>query len=75
MPDELKRSSIAARRWAVDVKNRDGRMCVFCGSKEKIHAHHIYSWADNPELRTQPGNGLTVCLSCHSRIHEGRMGD
>ena len=48
---------------------RDKYACQHCGSKEELRAHHI-------RLRSQggtdtPGNGLTLCETCHVALHQG----
>jgi 5-methylcytosine-specific restriction endonuclease McrA len=56
-------------KWRTAVKARDGNACVECGSTGVLHAHHIKSFADNPSLRTQLDNGVTLCVPCHSKVH------
>ena len=48
---------------------RDKYTCQHCGSTEGLRAHHI-------RLRSQggtntPGNGLTLCETCHVALHQG----
>ena len=46
--------------------------CVICGTKEKLHNHHIV-----PRARgggNEPTNMLTVCIEHHERIHQVRPG-
>lgn len=75
MPDVIKnRASKEAARWVSAIRARDVR-CVFCGSADRLQAHHVMTWAEWPELRVMPGNGLLVCLRCHSSIHGGRLGE
>jgi len=64
------RNSIAGIAWAKAVKKRDGQICQACfyPSKE-IHAHHIESFARNPELQTDLNNGVTLCVNCHYALH------
>ena|ERR1700690_2453273 len=50
--------------WKKLVKERD-KKCVKCGSKNKLHAHHIIPFKDNIETRFDLDNGITLCISCH----------
>lgn len=56
-------------RWKRAVYKRDHRTCQKCQSKEKLRAHHILSWKDYPELRFELSNGITLCKSCHDKLH------
>lgn len=51
------------------VFSRDNFMCKKCGSTYRIHAHHIKSWDEFPKLRFDVSNGLTLCNSCHAKLH------
>lgn len=53
------------RSWRTAVFIRDDRICVFCGSKERIEADHIKPQALFPELRFDINNGRTLCRKCH----------
>jgi uncharacterized C2H2 Zn-finger protein len=55
--------------WRKKVFARDNYTCVYCGNRNPLHAHHIFSFADFPELRYEIYNGETVCISCHEKIH------
>ena len=66
----VERDSRTAQLWRKEVIERDGGKCVDCGSKSNLEAHHIIPWAEAPELRTDPENGLTQCIDCHSKHHE-----
>ena len=55
--------------WADKVMSRDNGTCQVCSSKEQLQAHHIKSYADHPESRWDVENGLTVCFTCHLKIH------
>jgi len=64
------RQTKADRAWARAVKKRDGQICQICFSpSKKLHAHHIESYARNPELRTKLSNGITLCVNCHYALH------
>lgn len=62
--------------WAKLVRfifQRDNYTCQKCGDghtkNNKLHAHHLRSWADNPHLRLEPSNLITLCDSCHLWVH------
>jgi len=56
--------------WRRRVFNRDKRRCQMpsCTSRKRLNAHHIQRWADQPYLRYDPDNGITLCYTCHKRI-------
>ena len=59
-------------RWRQSVYSRDGWKCQHCGIKcqaKNIVAHHIYYFSEVPELRHQLGDGVTLCRSCHFKLH------
>ncbi len=67
--DKIKRSA-AYKEWRAEVYKRDYWTCKSCGYKgNDIVAHHIKSFADYPELRFDVGNGITLCRSCHIKLH------
>jgi len=59
--------------WRLSIFLRDKRFCQKCGMKGKrsipINAHHILSYTDNPELRFDINNGITLCKKCHTEFH------
>jgi hypothetical protein len=55
--------------WRNQVLKRDRYKCHKCGSKNRIQAHHIKSWAKYPEGRFDPDNGVTLCIDCHANQH------
>ena len=60
--------------WRISVFERDRYECQKCGSKNNLHAHHIVEWDHDVSLRYELDNGLTVCSSCHFKIHrEGKL--
>lgn len=65
----VERDSREMRLWRKAIIERD-KKCVDCGSKENLEAHHIISWAEAPELRSDPENGLTQCVECHADNHK-----
>ena len=56
--------------WRRRVFSRDGHKCQMprCGYKKALNAHHIKRWADNPSLRFEVNNGITLCWRCHKNI-------
>lgn len=66
--------------WRQQVKSRDDNTCQSCGKRRSpyfLHAHHIFSYSDNPSLRTDIKNGITFCSKCHDNFHDryGRGGN
>ena len=48
------------------VLQRDKNKCRICGTKEKLHIHHINrNTTDNREI-----NLIAVCVWCHNKIHD-----
>lgn len=57
--------------WRKEVYERDKWTCRLCGYKgNKIVAHHLKLFSKFPELRFAIDNGLTICRSCHAKIHK-----
>lgn len=59
------RTSTEMKLWREAVFKRDNWTCIWCGSKKKIEADHIKSFAYFPELRFAIDNGRTLCRECH----------
>jgi Restriction endonuclease len=53
--------------WRSAVLTRDGHMCVFCGSTEKLEADHIKPKSAFPDLKYDVSNGRTLCRPCHMK--------
>ena len=64
-----KRISYSYRQWRRKVLERDHYTCQNCGSKDKLHVHHIKSFSEYPELREEISNGVTLCEKCHRKLH------
>ena len=58
--------------WRRYVLDRDGDTCQCCGNTEFgiLEAHHIYNFADYPDLRLETNNGITLCYECHIGFHK-----
>lgn len=63
-----KRNSYDYRQWRKTVIDRD-KTCKICGSNRRLEAHHIKPFSMYPELRYDPDNGITLCCSCHRKLH------
>jgi hypothetical protein len=61
-------------RWRLSVYHRDGFICQRCGDARgrNLQAHHIIGWAQDPALRFELFNGVTLCEACHKRLHASR---
>lgn len=58
------------QNWRLLVYKRDNYICKTCGrANGKIHAHHIKGFIKYPELRYSVDNGITLCVSCHKKLH------
>lgn len=64
------RDSSKYKNWRLSIFKRDNYTCQKCGSKEKINAHHLYSWKEYPEKRYDLENGITLCEKCHIKVHQ-----
>lgn len=68
----LLKSSREYHQWRLSVYARDKYTCQHCSihcDRKTIVAHHIKTWADFPEYRFDVDNGLTLCRSCHAKVH------
>lgn len=54
------------------VLERDNYTCQKCGARNGncytvyLEAHHKISYAERPDLRYDPDNGITLCFDCHN---------
>lgn len=56
--------------WRISVFERDDYTCQKCHSVGRsLHAHHVYNYADYPDLRLDVQNGITLCEECHREFH------
>lgn len=61
------RNSVEYKQWRKDVFERDNYICQCCDTiGGKLNAHHIENFADNPDIRTDIDNGITMCSKCHA---------
>ena len=57
------------RKWALEVKKRDGR-CLRCGRTKYLEAHHILAKSKHPKQAYKVSNGATLCKYCHRLDHD-----
>jgi len=55
--------------WREAVLRRFDYECNRCDNTTRLHAHHVKSWDEYPELRYSVYNGECVCRKCHEKIH------
>ena len=66
----LIRTSVEGIEWRIAVFSRDNCTCQFCGKRGGIiHAHHVKSFSEFPNLRFDVDNGVTLCKQCHGELH------
>lgn len=65
-PHQYKYASIS---WSKSIKFLDNKMCKNCDSTKNLHAHHIKPKTIFPKLSLKLDNGITLCKSCHNKIH------
>lgn len=65
------RKSKEYKDWRKQVFDRDLYTCKKCGQiGGNLNAHHIKEFAKYPKLRYEVNNGITLCESCHKKIHK-----
>jgi len=64
------RRSAQYKDWRKSVYMRDRHTCVICGVQGgNLHAHHLNSFSEFPDLRFDTGNGVTLCEADHLAFH------
>jgi transposase len=65
------RKLLEYKLWVEAILKRDNYTCQKCGKRgKKLEVHHIFNWADYPELRYAIDNGITLCRECHREFHK-----
>jgi 5-methylcytosine-specific restriction endonuclease McrA len=66
----LTKKTLEYANWRLEVYKRDNYKCTICNGKtNSINAHHLKNWYDNPDLRFNIDNGITLCFNHHSLFH------
>ena len=61
-------------KLSTQVKVRDEFSCVWCNATDvKLEAHHLVPWSVDSEKRFTTSNLVTLCKSCHLKIHKGNF--
>ena len=70
--DKKVRQTLEYEIWRQEVYKKDNWTCRLCGKKCKkdIIAHHLKLFSGFSELRFSVDNGITLCRSCHKKIHK-----
>lgn len=79
------RASAEYKQWryeALDLKGfkceqcgiAQHSVCECCGTKIRLHVHHIKSFSRYPTLRFDPKNSEVLCPKCHHSRHHGKTG-
>lgn len=58
--------------WGIrsaEILKRDNWTCHICGDKHANYVHHIRSKKMYPEICLHPDFLVTLCVSCHNRLH------
>jgi 5-methylcytosine-specific restriction endonuclease McrA len=69
---ERKRSNNIFKLLNKEVFKRDNYTCQCCYKRgsQVINAHHIYPYAEFPDLRYNIDNLITLCYDCHKKYHK-----
>lgn len=74
-PITLLRFSLDYQLLRLIIFKRDNFTCQMCGKRGgQLIMHHIIPVSLNIELALQDTNTITVCRSCHARLHRGENG-
>lgn len=68
--DNRDRRSSAYRYWRKQVHLRDKFVCKLKDKKcsGRLEVHHIIGYKENPQLRYEVNNGITLCHAHHPRM-------
>ena len=59
------------KKWAQEVKVRDGFQCQICSQRGVyLESHHMNSWDIYVSERYDLNNGVSLCKRCHQRFHD-----
>lgn len=66
-----KRKLSGYNTWRFTVYKRDNYTCQCCGDDKggNLNTRHVESYDNNPDLRIEVSNGITLCETCHKDFH------
>jgi len=67
--NQIIRVSAPYRKWRIATMATDNHKCTYCGSGERLEAHHLDLFSTNKAARLDPENGVTLCYDCHKDVH------
>lgn len=72
---ERKFHSNEYKSWRKSVCNRDDWKCQMSdfNCKGRLEVHHILGWKQNPDVRYEVNNGITLCHFHHPRKRKDEM--
>lgn len=68
------KKTYASKEWKNNVKEFiSGKKCEWCGTKEKLLAHHPYlqSYSDGTYVDLYLSGCMVLCNRCHFALHKG----
>ena len=67
------RTCYEGKEWIKEVYKKCFYTCQCCGESKHLikNAHHIYNFAEYPNLRYDVNNGILLCSKCHSHTESG----
>ncbi len=63
------RHCLRNKQWRKACLERDEYRCQQCFTWNDLCVHHLKSFNDYTKLRFDVDNGITLCRSCHGRLH------
>lgn len=67
--NQKRRNDPRLLEWRKLVFERDNFTCQKCGTRGYLQAHHIIPFSKDFSKAFDVENGLTVCITCHEKIH------
>lgn len=67
---ERKRFTDSCLDWKRLIRKKFNNTCEKCKMTHGMTCvHHIFNWADYPNMRENINNGVILCLKCHKKFH------
>jgi len=55
--------------WRRFILKKYDRICIICGDKKQLQAHHLDSVTGHFDKTLDPDNGVCLCKNCHTLFH------